>query len=61
MATITRNEEKNGIEITFAEKPSQEVIDWLREHKFRFSPFGKKWYKKFTEADLKEVKEYFKS
>lgn len=60
MATITKNEEKNGIEITFAEKPDKEVIIWLKEHKYRFSPFDKKWYKKFTEPDMGEAKKHFK-
>lgn len=60
MATITKNEEKNGIEITFTEKPTSEVISWLKSNKYRWNPNGKVWYKKFTESDFEQANNNFK-
>ncbi|MFS0855175.1 hypothetical protein [Paenibacillus taichungensis] len=45
--TITLNEEKNGIEIFFAQKPDSEVIEELKLNGFRWSRFnGGKWWAK---------------
>jgi hypothetical protein len=60
MATITKNEQKNGIEIIFPEKPAIEVIAWLKEHSYRFSAYNKMWWKRFNEADFEEAKKHFK-
>jgi len=47
---VRKNEEKNGIEILFGTKPSDEVLDAVRDHGFRFSFHnGKIWWAKFTE------------
>lgn len=44
MATITMNNEKNGIEIRFDDKPSSSVIEALKENGFRWSVKQKMWY-----------------
>ncbi|PZT57472.1 hypothetical protein [Paenibacillus silvae] len=46
-ATVTLNEEKNGIEISFDQKPDAEVIEELKSNGFRWSRFnGGKWWAK---------------
>lgn len=47
--SISRNEEKNGIEIRFSGIPAAEVRDELKAHGFRWSRFGGCWYHYFTE------------
>ena len=47
--SISRNEEKNGIEIRFSGIPAAEVRDELKAHGFRWSRFGGCWYHHFTE------------
>ena len=42
--TITDNVERGSLEITFAEKPSDEVRDVLKENKFRWHREKKIWY-----------------
>lgn len=49
--SVTKNEEKNGIEIRFNEKPSADVINTLKDKNFRWSPFNSVWWKKFNDAD----------
>lgn len=44
MMTINFNEEKNGIEVSFQEKPEQSIIDGLKAHGFRWSRPQKLWY-----------------
>jgi hypothetical protein len=44
--TISRNKEKNWIEITFSIKPPQTVIDSLKANSYRWSFANKCWYKK---------------
>jgi len=60
MATITRNEEKNGIEISFPEKPDSVILGWLKANGFRWSQRAKVWYKKYTDQDFETVNNYFK-
>jgi hypothetical protein len=50
------NAEMNGIEITFSEKPSQEIIEQLKAHGFRWSKRGF-WYAKQTEERLQFAKQ----
>lgn len=50
--TITQNDEKQGIEIRFSKKPAQEIIDKLKQHKWRWSNRQKCWYIKNTQANL---------
>ncbi|PYE51614.1 hypothetical protein HUB98_06240 [Paenibacillus barcinonensis] len=45
--SVVLNEEKNGIEISFTEKPDPEVIEELKSNGFRWSRFnGGKWWAK---------------
>lgn len=53
---INFNEEKNGIEIKFDDKPSQEVLENLKLHGFRWSKYQKIWYAK----DTPERREFIK-
>ena len=47
---VRKNEEKNGIEILFGQKPSDDVLEMVKEQGFRFSFHnGKIWWAKFTE------------
>ncbi|WP_091019879.1 MULTISPECIES: hypothetical protein [Paenibacillus] len=47
--TVTLNEEKNGIEISFIQKPDSDVIEELKLNGFRWSRFsGGKWWAKQT-------------
>lgn len=48
-AIITRNTEKNGIEITFAAKPAQIVLDTLKNAGYRWHNVKKFWYAKSNE------------
>lgn len=48
-AIITRNAEKNGIEITFATKPAQIVLDTLKNAGYRWHNVKKLWYAKANE------------
>ena len=48
-AIITRNTEKNGIEITFATKPAQIVLDALKNAGYRWHNAKKLWYAKANE------------
>lgn len=59
MPTISRNKEKNGIEIAFTEKPDDLVIVYLKSQGFRWSPFGKVWYKKYNATLWDEIHSYF--
>jgi hypothetical protein len=45
-ATYRLNDEKQGIEIRFAEKPSDEIRASLKQWGFRWSRFASCWYAK---------------
>lgn len=45
---VSKNEEKQGIEIRFPGKPDQDVINTLKGHGFRWSPFNSVWWKKYS-------------
>jgi hypothetical protein len=47
------NEELNGIELYFSNKPSEEIRSVLKENKFRWSGFKKCWYTKQSEKAFK--------
>ena len=49
-AKIRRNDEKDGIEILFDEKPDDTTRAKLKAAGFRWSRFNKCWFKKFSEA-----------
>lgn len=44
IGTVTRNEERNGIEIRFARRPAASVLDALKSNGWRWSRFGGCWY-----------------
>lgn len=50
--TVTENEEKDGVEIRFASKPSEEVRDRLKAKGFRWSRHSGCWYAKRTDDAL---------
>lgn len=54
---VNFNEDKNGIELSFSDKPSQEIRDNIKELGFRWSKFNKIWYAKDTEAIREKLKE----
>lgn len=56
MALYQINEELNGIEISFDEKPGTETISALKASGFRWHRTKKLWYAKQTEARLELVK-----
>lgn len=49
---IVLNEEKNGVEIYFNEKPGEDVRNNLKSHGFRWSKFNRCWYAKQNEDTL---------
>lgn len=55
---IKRNEEKNGIEEYFKEKPKTEVLQLLKDKGFRWGRYNKCWYKKYTEGIEQEIKSF---
>lgn len=52
MVEVLRNEEKQGIEIYFDTKPIQEIINALKEAKFRWHNVKKCWYAKENQDTL---------
>ena len=46
---MSLNQELNGIELYFDQKPPQTIIDNLKSNKFRWSGFKKCWYAKQSE------------
>lgn len=56
MCNVTINEEKNGIEIRFENKPEAEVLEALKENGFRWSGKQKMWYAKQSEERIAFVK-----
>lgn len=48
---VSKNEEKGGIEIHFNDKPSQDIINSLKDKGFRWSIYNRVWWKKFNAAD----------
>lgn len=55
--TYSLNKEKNGVEIYFTEKPSEEVRETLKANKFRWSRTNKYWYAKQTEDTISLAKQ----
>jgi len=49
-ATIRHNTEKAGIEIRFADRPDESVLDRLKSHGWRWSRFSKCWYSRQSDA-----------
>ena len=56
--TMIRNQEHNGIELYFSEKPSQEILQQLKQdHHFRWSSKKKMWFAKETAERLAFAKQ----
>ncbi|MGG2091268.1 hypothetical protein AB1283_00695 [Bacillus sp. S13(2024)] len=51
-ASYTLNEEKQGIEVSFTSKPSEEVREQLKMNGFRWSRYQKVWFAKQTSERL---------
>lgn len=49
---IILNEEKNGIELYFMDKPGEEIRDNLKANGFRWSRYNNCWYAKQTEENI---------
>ena len=49
------NDEKNGIELYFSEKPSEEIREQLKQYGFKWSPMRSIWYAKKTDERLNFV------
>jgi hypothetical protein len=50
--TVSENPERGGVEIKFSAKPSESVLARLKGHGWRWSKFGKCWYKKASPEAL---------
>lgn len=53
---VTENEERDGVEIKFAGKPSEETRNILKKNKFRWHGKEKKWYAKRNEQTLETAR-----
>lgn len=49
---ITINDQFNGIELTYSQKPGKEILDTLHAMGFKWSPKHKHWYKKDVGGSL---------
>ena len=56
---VNHNVERGGIEIKFSDKPSNSVIELLREKKFKWSPYHLLWWKKYNAEDFVWAKQAF--
>lgn len=56
---IKRNQQRRGIEISFPGRPSKQVLDWLKENKYRWGRVAKVWYTNYTEEKLQKAINYF--
>ena len=52
-ATLRTNEQHNGIEITFSEKPDSATLDTLKQNGFRWHRSGGYWYNRNTADNMK--------
>lgn len=52
---IRRNEERNGIEVQFSDKPERSVLDSLKSLGFRWSGKQALWYARYTPALMAHV------
>lgn len=52
---IVKNQEKNGIELYFNEKPKKEVLTLLKDNHFRWHSSKRCWYIKYSEIAMKVV------
>lgn len=54
--TYKLNEEKNGVEIYFSDKPDQKILESLKANGFRWSRYKKCWYAKQNENTISLAK-----
>ncbi len=54
--TVRENEEKNGVEIIFPDKPNEQVRQSLKDNRFRWSRPQKLWYAQRNERTLNFAK-----
>jgi hypothetical protein len=59
MPVISKNEKKEGIELSFPSRPAEEVLDWIKSRGFSWSKYNQVWWKKFNEDLWRDVHEYF--
>jgi hypothetical protein len=59
VVTISHNKDKNGIEVSFPEKPSPETLAWLKENKFSWSKSGGLWYRRHNAELWEKTHQYF--
>lgn len=57
--SVTLNDEKNGIEVRFDEKPDASVLEMLKENGFRWSRRQNMWFAKQSEERLNVVKNFY--
>ena len=56
--TVNRNEDKNGIELSFTEKPSESVRNFLKKViKARWHWKKKIWYCKYSQERMKLIEQ----
>lgn len=53
LVSIRTNEEKGGVELFFAQKPSEAVLQRLKDNGWRWSRFSSCWYARKSDAALK--------
>lgn len=50
MITVSRNHQKQGIEIRFSSKPETSILSDLKANGWKWSGFKKCWYKRESES-----------
>lgn len=53
---VTHNTEKDGVEIRFPSRPSDETLEELKAEGFRWSRFGKCWYTKHSAETMETAR-----
>ena len=60
-AVVIHNRDRNGIEVRFPGRPSQETLEKLKGLGFRWSKYQGIWYHAYTETLLSQVKSALES
>lgn len=58
---LSRNHEKNGIEISFDLKPDPSITEGLKQRGYRWSNYNKVWYKKYTDEEWEAINKFASS
>jgi hypothetical protein len=56
---ISKNEKKEGIELSFPSRPAEEILEWIKSKGFGWSKYNMVWWRKFDINVWKDVHEYF--